>query len=115
MVEWCLGNLEDGFFDIKFICLHFWKRLLSGSSFFPFMDRGNLDSNSNFNLLPDTGYYSMQRCETSPNGPGFEWGVLVNIKTKAGYRLQIAANNNKMIKIRLGDASFRDWQTISLT
>ena len=28
--------------------------LLSGSSFFPFMDRGNLDSNSNFNLLPDT-------------------------------------------------------------
>ena len=25
MVEWCLGNLEDGFFDIKFICLHFWK------------------------------------------------------------------------------------------
>lgn len=89
--------------------------LLSGSSFFPFMDRGNLDSNSDFNLLPDTGYYSMQRCETSPNGPGFEWGVLVNIKTKAGYRLQIAANNNKMIKIRLGDASFRDWQTISLT
>ena len=89
--------------------------LLSGSSFFPFMDRGNLDSNSNFNLLPDTGYYSMQRCETSPNGPGFEWGVLVNIKTKAGYRLQIAANNNKMIKIRLGDTSFRDWRTVSLT
>ncbi len=25
MVEWWLGNLEDGFFDIKFICLHFWK------------------------------------------------------------------------------------------
>ncbi len=25
MVEWCLGNLEDGFFDIKFICLHFWN------------------------------------------------------------------------------------------
>jgi hypothetical protein len=25
MLEWCLGNLEDGFFDIKFICLHFWK------------------------------------------------------------------------------------------
>lgn len=89
--------------------------LMNNLKLFPFMDRGNLDSNSDFDSLSNTGYYSMQRCELSPNGPGIQWGVLVNIKTNGGYRLQIATNNNTVIKIRLGDTYFRPWKTLSLT
>lgn len=79
------------------------------------MERGSLDSNSDFNSIPLTGYYSMERCGDSPNGPGIMWGVLINIKTIGGYKVQIATNNNTVIRIRLGDNYFREWKTISLT
>lgn len=82
---------------------------------FPFMYRHQLDSTSDFNSLPYDGYYKMEGCSTSPNGPGFEWGVLVNITTKGHYKFQIATNNNGGIRVRTGDSNFRGWKTVSLT
>lgn len=82
---------------------------------FPFMYRGIISQDSDFNSLPYDGWYKMENCAISPNSPGIDWGVLVNITTNGHYKFQIATNNKDTIKIRLGDSKFRDWKTISLT
>lgn len=89
--------------------------LLGNLELFPFMYRGMISQDSDFNLLPYDGYYKMENCTISPNGPGIGWGVLVYITTNGHYKLQIATNNKDTIMIRLGDSNFREWKTITLT
>lgn len=89
--------------------------LIGNLGLFPFMYRGIIDRSSNFNSLPYDGWYKMEGCGISLNGPGIEWGVLVNITTNGHYKFQIATNNNNTIRIRLGDSNFREWKTIYLT
>lgn len=88
---------------------------MNNLNLFPFMYRGILDGNSDFNLLPYDGWYKMEGCSNSPNSAGISWGILVNVTTNKHYKLQVATNNKETIRIRLGDSNFRDWRTISLT
>ena len=89
--------------------------LMNNLNLFPFMYRGILDGNSDFNLLLYDGWYKMEGCSNSPNSAGISWGVLVNITTDKHYKLQVATNNKETIKIRLGSSIFSDWKTVSLT
>lgn len=105
MVEWCLGNLEDGFFDIKFICLHFLEELIG----FPY--RGyKLATNENLDGFIERGVCVLGQPDASGVGPN-DHGMLICGVTPSGgiFQVMFSVRNKIYHRYRSTSGVWNPW------
>lgn len=88
---------------------------------FPFMGRGILEKDTDFNNITESGIYTYTSLTSSPNSPGNDYGILL-VFNESGYLIQEARQvvNTLIIKYRAGtvvdgDLRWSDWKQIQTT
>jgi hypothetical protein len=92
--------------------------LMNNLNLFPFMRRGILGQNTDFNNITESGIYTYTSLASFTNSPDNDYGILL-VFNGSGYLIQEAIQvvNNLIIKYRSGvvvDGKFQwhDWKQI---
>lgn len=92
--------------------------LMNNLNLFPFMRRGILEKNTDFNNITESGIYTYTSLASFTNSPDNDYGILL-VFNGSGYLIQEAMQvvNNLIIKYRSGvvvDGKFQwhDWKQI---
>lgn len=92
--------------------------LMNNLNLFPFMRRGILGQNTDFNNITESGIYTYTSLASFTNSPDNDYGILL-VFNGSGYLIQEAIQvvNNLIIKYRSGvvvDSKFQwhDWKQI---
>lgn len=95
--------------------------LFTNLNLFPFMRRGILEQNTDFNNITESGIYTYTSLASFTNSPGNDYGILL-VFNGTGYLIQEARQvvNTLIIKYRAGvvvDGNFQwtDWKQIQTT
>ncbi len=95
--------------------------LMDSLGLFPFMGRGILEKDTDFNNITESGIYTYTSLTSSPNSPGNDYGILL-VFNGSGYLIQEARQvvNTLIIKYRAGtvvdgDLRWSDWKQIQTT
>ena len=95
--------------------------LFTNLKLFPFMRRGILEQNTDFNNITESGIYTYTSLASFTNSPDNDYGILL-VFNGSGYIIQEARQvvNTLIIKYRAGvvvDGNFQwtDWEQIQTT
>ena len=95
--------------------------LFTNLKLFPFMRRGILEQNTDFNNITESGMYTYTSLASFTNSPDNDYGILL-VFNGSGYLIQEARQvvNTLIIKYRAGvvvDGNFQwtDWKQIQTT
>lgn len=95
--------------------------LFTNLKLFPFMRRGILEQNTDFNNITESGIYTYTSLASFTNSPDNDYGILL-VFNGSGYLIQEARQvvNTLIIKYRAGvvvDGNFQwtDWKQIQTT
>lgn len=95
--------------------------LFTNLKLFPFMRRGVLEQNTDFNNITESGIYTYTSLASFTNSPDNDYGILL-VFNGSGYLIQEARQvvNTLIIKYRAGvvvDGNFQwtDWKQIQTT
>lgn len=95
--------------------------LMNSLKLFPFMRRGILEQNTDFNNITESGIYTYTSLASFTNSPDNDYGILL-VFNGSGYLIQEARQvvNTLIIKYRAGvvvDGNFQwtDWKQIQTT
>ena len=95
--------------------------LFTNLKLFPFMRRGILEQNTDFNNITESGIYTYTSLASFTNSPDNDYGILL-VFNGSGYLIQEARQvvNSLIIKYRAGvvvDGNFQwtDWKQIQTT
>ena len=95
--------------------------LFTNLKLFPFMRRGILEQNTDFNNITESGIYTYTSLASFTNSPDNDYGILL-VFNGSGYLIQEARQvvNTLIIKYRAGvvvDGNFQwtDWEQIQTT
>lgn len=95
--------------------------LMNSLKLFPFMPKGILEQNTDFNNITESGIYTYTSLASFTNSPDNDYGILL-VFNGSGYLIQEARQvvNTLIIKYRAGvvvDGNFQwtDWKQIQTT
>lgn len=95
--------------------------IMNNLNLFPFMGRGILKENTDFNNIIESGIYTYTSLKSFTNSPGIDYGILLVFKG-SGYIIQEARQvvNDLIIKYRSSafvnnEFIWSDWKQILTT